>query len=519
MTDRPITVTSAVGSICSVDHHASAAGVEMLRQGGNAVDAAIATSAALAVTTQHMCGLGGDLFALVHTGAAPTPDCLNASGHAGRGADPARLRAEGHETMPFRGDIRSVPVPGCVDGWTALHQRHGRLPFTTVLAPAIDLAVDGFEVPRHLAKASERIAGVVGAENYQGLRQGDILRRPDIAESLRTIATDGRDGWYLGAFGNALVALGEGEFSHEDLEHNQATWVDPLSLDAWGHRLWTVPPNSQGYLSLAAAGILQGIELPAEESSAWAHLHIEAAKLAAYDRPAVLHDRAVGTALLAEPRLAERRRALDPERAQAMSGDYRGGGTIYLCATDRDGVGVSLIQSNASGFGAHLVVPGTGVFLHNRGLGFSLQAGHPAEYGPGRRPPHTLSPALVTRPDGSLRTVLGTMGGDAQPQIVLQMLSRLLAGHATPGEVLARPRWVIESTNSNGFNTWDALDELVVVIEPEGRPWVDRLSALGHRVDCRPVNAGHAHLIDIGTDGTHHGAAEPRISTAAALSP
>ena len=159
MTDRPITVTTTNGSVCSVDHHASAAGVEMLRQGGNAVDAAIATSAALAVTTQHMCGLGGDLFALVHTGAS-TPDCLNASGHAGSGADAARLRAEGHQTMPFRGDIRSVPVPGCVDGWTALHQRHGRLPFEAVLAPAIDLAVDGFAVPGHLAKASERINGV-----------------------------------------------------------------------------------------------------------------------------------------------------------------------------------------------------------------------------------------------------------------------------------------------------------------------------------------------------------------------
>ena len=182
-------------------------------------------------------------------------------------------------------------------------------------------------------------------------------------------------------------------------------------------------------------------------------------------------------------------------------------------------MGVSLIQSNAAGFGAHLVAPGTGVFLHNRGIGFSLREGHPAELGPGRRPTHTLSPALITNPDGSLRTVLGTMGGDAQPQVVLQMLSRLLHAGATPGEVIGRPRWVIEAAESDGFNTWATPNDVVVICEPAGEAWVEGLESRGHRAMTKPVNAGHAHLIDIDADGIHHGACETRIDTAAALAP
>lgn len=512
------TVSSPDGAVCSVDHHSSAAGVATLRAGGNAVDAAIATSAALAVTTQHMCGLGGDLFALVHFGPA-RPDCLNSSGRAGSGADPSGLRAEGATAMPFRDDIRSVTVPGCVDGWLALHERHGRLPFADVLAPAIALAADGFEVPAHLARSATRVANVTGAEDYRDLVAGQTMTRPAVAEGLRTIVAEGRDGWYLGAFGEGLLALGDGLFSRADLERDQADWVDPIGLDIWGHRTWTVPPNSQGYLSLLAAGILQDVDLGDPESAAWVHLHAEAARLAGFDRGDVLADSADGNALLSSARIAERRALLDPDRTADVGGTYGDGGTIYLCATDGDGMGVSLIQSNASGFGAHLVVPETGVFLHNRGIGFNLVDGHAAEFGPGRRPPHTLSPALITRPDGTLRTVLGTMGGDAQPQIVLQMLSRLLHAGASPGEVIARPRWVLESRTSDGFNTWDDPGDIIVIAEPEGAHWLEGLAERGHDAVAQPVNAGHAHLIDIDLDGVHHGAAETRIDTAAALAP
>ncbi|MGI9622742.1 MAG: gamma-glutamyltransferase family protein [Acidimicrobiales bacterium] len=513
--NRPISAAGR-GLVCSVDERASRAGVDVLQSGGSAADAAIATSAVLSVTTQHMCGLGGDLFALVHHGDA-VPDCLNASGRAGSGADAAELRAEGFDAMPFRNDIRSVTVPGCVDGWLALHERHGRLPLKEVLAQASDYAVDGFVVPAHLVEASVRVSGIPGAENYQGLEAGSMLRRNSVGELLGEIATGGRDAWYGGEFGQALLDVGDGLFNGSDLATSQADWVEPISQEAWGHVLWTIPPNSQGYLSLAAAGVLQGLELGRLETAQWAHMHIEASRLAAYDRVEVLHEHADGQALLAPARLAERRARLNPTQTSALPTPASPGGTIYLCATDEQGMGVSLIQSNASGFGAHIVAPGTGVFLHNRGIGFSLEPGHPAELGPGRRPPHTLSPAIVTRHDGSLRATVGTMGGDAQPQIMLQLFSRLLVSGLEPAQVLARPRWAIEALESDGFNTWQNPNQTAVHVEPEASGWVDELVELGHIATAKRVGVGHAHIIDIDPSGNQRGGSEPRINTSAAI--
>lgn len=516
---QQLTVSSRKGAVCTVDSRASAAGVEMLNLGGNAVDAAIAASAVLTVTSQHMCGMGGDLFALVHLEAGD-PLCLNASGWAGTGADPDRLRAEGHTAMPFKGDIRSVPVPGCVDGWTTLAERCANLPLATLLGPAINLATNGFEVPGHLAASARRVAGVPGAEDYQNLAEGDLLVRAGIARALTAVAELGRDGFYLGEFGDALIKIGDGEYSNADLEHHHGEWVDPLFLDAWGHRLWTVPPNSQGYLSLLAVGILEGFEVPTDSNDGlWAHLLVEAARHAAFDRIDSLYDGADGMALLHQDQINKRRSNIDPDRSASLNDTYGGGGTIYLCATDANGGGVSFIQSNASGFGVHLVAPGTGIFLQNRGAGFNLMPGHPAEYQPGKRAPHTLSPALITTPSNELRTVLGTMGGDAQPQIVLQMLTRLLVNQQSVGEILRAPRWVLEPPKSNGFDTWENPDRPEVVVEPEGpASWMAGLSERGHVANQRRVNTGHAHMIDI-VDGISHAATEPRINTSAALAP
>src|SRR5437763_1196037 len=269
--------------VCAVDHLAAQAGVQMLQRGGSAADAAIATNAALAVTTQHMCGLGGDLFALVHVPGDAAPYALNASGRSGSGADLERLRADGHTSaMPLFDDIRAVPVPGCVDGWAALHARFGKLPLREVLEPARLYAADGFPASQTLARVAAGVATRPGGEAYAAATHpGAIVRRPGVARTLEAIADGGRD-----------------------------------------------------------------------------------------------------------------------ER-------YRGGGTIYLCAVDNDRMGVSLIQSNAAGFGSMLAEPTTGIFLQNRGIGFSVEPGHPAAYGPRRRPPHTLSPALVTTDEGALDMVIG----------------------------------------------------------------------------------------------------------------
>ncbi len=515
------TLRARKGMVCSVDHLASSAGIGVLRAGGNAVDAAIATSAALAVTTQHMCGMGGDLFALVHHTDGAPPTCLNASGRAGAGADAGALRDEGHRRMPTDEDIRAVTVPGCVDGWVTLHDRHGRLALGQVLEPARVLAEEGFPAAPLLAFMVPTIAHVDGADDYtrQPVRTGTVIRRPGVARTLAAIAEGGRRAFYEGEFGAGLRRVGAGLFDADDLARSQADWVDPLGIDLWGHRAYTVPPNSQGYLSLAAARIAEligfGHDLDHHPDSAeWAHLLVEASRLAGHDRIDVLHDRADGAELVSDAHLAPRAERFDPHARAEAPGPSGEGDTIYLCTADGDGRAVSLIQSNARGWGAHLAVPEVGIFLHNRGQGFSLEAGHPAEYLPGRRPPHTLAPALVQRADGSLRSVLGTMGGDTQPQVVLQLLARLLVADQSPAEAIAAPRWRL---GDGGFATWEGAGPELVGVE-RGVPgaWIDGLAQRGHQVvEQDPWNSGygHAHLIERDVDGTLAGAADPRALT------
>jgi gamma-glutamyltranspeptidase / glutathione hydrolase len=258
-----------------------------------------------------------------------------------------------------------------------------------------------------------------------------------------------------------------------------------------------------------------GLDLPTDPDDArWVHLLSEAARQAGYDRPAVLHDAADGEALLDLARLAPRREAIDPTRRGAAATPAGRGDTIYLCAVDADGTGVSLIQSNASGWGCHLVVPGTGVFLHDRGIGFSLEAGHPAELAPGRRPPHTLAPALVTR-DGELHAVVGTMGGDTQPQVVLQLLARLLHAHQSSGTSIRSPRWAL---GDGGFDVWDDPDPPTTIEWDAPASWEADLAALGHRVQRAPRggNFGHAHVIVRGPEGMLAGAADPRALSGSA---
>ena len=515
--DTTASTYASSGMVCTVDHLAAEAGVAVLQRGGSAVDAAIATSAVLTVTTQQMCGLGGDLFALVSRDGEP-PLALNSSGRAGSGADPERLRAQGHRAMPMLDDVRSVPVPGCVDGWLALHAELGRLPLNDVLAPAIAYAADGFPATPGLAGAVARIAGRPGAEQFAPahdgpLRAGDVVRRPGVARALRAVVTGGRDGFYGGEFGEGLLAVGAGEYTPQDLAAPLADWVTPLRVEAFGQLLWTVPPNSQGYLTLAAAWVADRLGLPDDpDDPLWAHLTIEASRVTAYDRVEVLHEHADGPALLDPARLGPRADQVDPDRALELGDGYRAGGTIHLTAVDKDRCGVSLIQSNAAGFGSLVVEPSTGIFLQNRGIGFSLEAGHPAEYGPGRRPPHTLAPALVTTTDLQLHSVLGTMGGDSQPQVLLQLLARMLAAGQRAGQAVAAPRWVLSGRGGGGFDTWDERGRVQVDLE-QGAPagWAAGLAARGHTVVGRPAghNVGHAHVIRV-RDGGLEGASDAR---------
>ena len=503
--------------VASADQLATQAGMSILALGGNAVDAAIATNAAIAVTGPHLCGMGGDLFALVHD---PNADgagvaCLNSSGRAGSGASAAAIRADGHHVMPFRHDIRTVTVPGCVDGWVALHDRFGSLPLATVLKPAIELAENGFPASPLLA-VSVSLLDERGQRNLSELvtqvrRAGDRLSRPGAASALRAIAEGGREAFYEGSFGSGLLELGQGWFTADDLARPQAEWVEPLRATAWGHDLWTVPPNSQGYLLLGAAALASDLDLPPDpDDPQWAHLLIESATAAGHDRPAVLHDRADGEALVTA--IAMRGDLIDVQHASRRPISGNDGDTTYLCTADGNGMAVSLIQSNASGFGSWLAEPSTGINLHNRGLGFSIDEGHPAEIRPGARPPHTLSPALATRAD-ELAAVFGTMGGDGQPQILLQIAARLFHHGQSPAAAVNAGRWVLRGPVT-GFDTWTAPAGPVVQVEGHAPTvWGEQLGQLGHRVErVAPFDSsfGHAHAIVRDDNGFWNGAADPR---------
>ena len=529
------TRTGAFGMVNAADQLAAAAGVAALEQGGTAADGAVAAAAVMAVTSPHLCGLGGDLLAMVAAPGRP-PLALVAAGRAGSGVDAGRMRAEGHSVMPLRGDFRSVPVPGAVDGWLALHGRFGRLPLSQVVARAVELAEDGFAASLLLSLSSHLIADVPGAGELcpdGPLEPSARVRLPGVARTLRAVAAEGRAGFYGGEFGRALLTVGAGTYSPGDLQRDHADWCPPLRLRVWGHDLWTVPPPSQGYLTLAGAWIAQRAGIgPDPSDPLWAHLAVEASRAAGHDRPSVLYDGADGEALLARPRLEAAAARIRPDDAApsdlpfaprtgagASTPRLGDGDTTHLCAVDADGLGVSLTQSNALDFGAHLVAGSTGIFLHNRGVGFSLEADHPALLGPGRRPPHTLSPLLVTAPEGSLTHLVGAMGGDAQPQILLQLVARILRAGEDPATAITGARFALDAPSAGPFRLWWG-DDLSVCVEAHApRAWADGLGRRGHRV--RPISAfdpvavGCAQVIAVVRDdedriSRFEGAADPR---------
>lgn len=515
----PFSTRFAAGAaLCTVDGLAAEAGIEALRAGGCAVDAAVAAAAVLAVTQQHQCGLGGDLLALVHRDGEELPAALNASGRAGSGADPERLRSAGWDAMPTTGDVACAPVPACVDGWLALQERFGRLALEEVLEPARRTAETGFAASPALPGAAAQLDGVHGAEDFTSrgpLRPGQIVRRPGVARALAAIVRDGRAGFYHGEFGQALVELGGGEYTPHDLARSQADWVVPLGLDAFGLCLWSLPPNSQGYLLLRSVAVASGFELPDPDDPAWADLLIEISAECAADRDSVWHEGSDGQSLVAPEaidRLRERiaawrtRGAASPAAAAGDSAPaVIPGDTASLCVVDSERTAVSLLQSNFMGWGSMLFVPGFGIPLHNRGASFSLRPGHPAEYGAGRRPPHTLAPAVATGSDGRLEAALATRGGPIQPQVLLQLLARVCRASQTPGEALAAGRWALER------------DQVLLEGHASAR-WFDGLRARGRHVSpSEPFSDefGHAQLIL--RQGDHLAAAsDPRSPTWAA---
>ncbi|MGH8713283.1 MAG: gamma-glutamyltransferase family protein [Casimicrobiaceae bacterium] len=435
---------------------AAQAGIAMLRAGGNAVDAALATAIALTVVEPCSNGLGSDLFALVWDGSALAG--LNASGRAPAAWTPERF--SGLATMPRTG-WDTITIPGAVSGWVALSRRFGKLPFADLFAPAIRYARDGYAVSPVVAEKWTKAVPVLGhvpgfAEHFlprgRAPAVGELFSSAAMARSLQMIAATGGDAFYRGELAEAMIAHARGQHGAHtlaDLAAHQCDWVAPLAHDYHGYTIHQIPPNGQGIAALMALGILENFDVRAEAVDAVAtqHLEIEAMKLAFADVFRYVGDprtmRVTPEQLLDRGYLATRARLIDRNRAQDFGhGTPPPGGTVYLTAADESGTMVSLIQSNYMGFGSGIVVPGTGISLQNRGTGFSLQPDHPNRVGGGKRPFHTIIPGFITR-DGAPHACFGVMGGPIQPQAHLQTLVRLIDYRSNPQAVLDAPRWKV----------------------------------------------------------------------------
>ncbi|MGI5246891.1 gamma-glutamyltransferase family protein [Dactylosporangium sp. CA-139066] len=485
------------GIVATSQPLAAGAGLEVLRRGGNAVDAAIATAVALTVVQPGSNDIGGDLFALVWDGERLHG--LNASGRS-----PALLSRElvlerapeagvsaalgGHQAaarrgVPDRGWL-PVTVPGAPRGWRDLHERFGSRPFADLFTDAIEYAERGYPVSPAVAAAWRRAAervypsldgpefaewGRVFTFGGRAPRAGERWSNPDAARTLRSIADTYSDSFYRGDIVEAIVGHAErtgGLLRAADLADHRSDWVEPLSIRYGGHEVWELPPNGQGIAALIALGVLNGCDGPPS-----LHEQIEAMKLGFADAHAYVADPRAGvpvTGLLA-PAYLEERRGLIGERAGLYdAGEPQRGGTVYLCTADREGRMVSLIQSNYLGFGSFVAVPGTGFGLQDRGAGFVLDEGHPNVVGAGKRPYHTIIPAFLTR-DGEPIGPFGVMGGHMQPQGHVQVVLSTVGERLDPQAALNRPRWY-----------WHAGRD--VRVEPGLAAAAEELRRRGHRV-------------------------------------
>lgn len=495
----------------------------MLHQDGNAVDAAVAAIAAQGVVAPETCGMGGDLFALVHASGWEQPEGLNSSGRAGSRVSADGLRDAGHTSIPLDNPVVAT-IPGCVDGMAALIERHGNLSLSTVLQPAIELAEDGFEVSNEQARAFAAQRDVYAANPAVApfypdggpVRPGDRVRRSALARTLTDISHHGRAAFYEGAAGEDIIEAVGGLITAEDLSASQAEWIAPIAASVGGLEAWTIPPNSQGYLGPATLAVFEMLDPPDDpDDPAWWHLLIEAYRCLSWERSDLVADpehlALPADLLLDVDRLSRAAASVDARRAGVWPQMGHAAGTAYLCVADSAGMAVSLIQSNYRGTGSPFGARRSGFLLQDRGAGFSLTPGHPNELAPGKRPLHTLSPTLWT--DGTEpRWILGTRGGAVQPQLVAQVAARSILGKAELDEAQSAPRWTVTDF---GPNSAPALK-----VEPDVPDHVVAgLTSKGHAIqqmEVRQPGWGPVSVIELDGD-RRRAAADPRVDTTSAI--
>ena len=488
------------GIIATSQPLASAAGLAVLQQGGNAIDAAVTAAAVLSVVEPTMNGIGGDLFALVYDPKTRSVRALNASGRAAAAATPEEFKRRGLDAIPYRGEL-SVSVPGVVDGWSELLAKHGTITLERALAPAVRYARDGYAVSEIIANqwldqqttlARDSAAAATFLIDGRAPRTGEIFRNARLATSLELIAKGGRDAFYKGPIAKAIgddMQRRKGLLTAADLAAHKSDWTEPISTDYRGYNVLEFPPNTQGVVALEMLNILEGDDVKAlgHNTAAYLHLLVEAKRIAFADRDAWLADPGSTPPealkrMLSKDYATARRKEINPERAvreykpftltgaSAPGEDHpqAHGDTIYLTAADKDGNVVSLIQSIYEAFGAGIVAGDTGITLHNRGSLFSLTPGHPNLLAPGKRPFHTLVPAMVMK-DGRPWLSFGVMGGDMQPQGHVQVLLNLIDFGMNVQEAGEAPR----------FRHSSAGLALESAISPEARFGLD---GRGHRI-------------------------------------
>ena len=511
------TVMGTNGMVACSQRLASLVGVQVLSQGGNAVDAAVAAAAMLGVLEPMSIGIGGDAFALLYVARTGEMKALDASGRSPYGVDAAFFRAQGLHELPQSG-IHSVTVPGAVHGWETLLKEYGTRTLGDLLDPAIRYAEEGFPVNAFtshewrnledkLRKNAEAAAGYLVRDRAP--RPGEVFRQPDLARTMRGIAEGGVEFFYRGEVAEKLVLCSQklgGNFSMRDMEAHASEWVDPIHVDYRGYEVYQLPPATQGFVALEMLKILEGYDLSSREHNGadYLHLFIEAKKRAFADRDQHLADRESMTVslqdLLSEARAGAMRDGLSRrEVAVDVAAAPVPGDTEYIAVADGQGNRVSFIQSLFMGFGSGVAVEDTGIILQNRGHMFNLDPGHPNCLEPHKRCSHTLMPGMVCK-GGEPVLVVGLKGGHVQAQVQSQIIANVVDFGMAAQEALAAPR----------FNHLSGAD---VSLEPgfSGEA-VSGLEARGHRVVSGPAESfGGANAIAIEPEsGVLMGASDPR---------